>query len=424
MERMEEHLPDFNYQSVQHTISHAQWEHRPLMDEVARRADGLLGGGSRIRIILDDTALDKKGNHSVGVENQYNGRLGKIHNSQVAVCASLASGNYATLIDIRLYLTESWCNNPTRCEAAGVPENERKFYTKPQIAREIIKHQRELGVRFDVTCMDSGYGNQAELLHGLDSDGEVFVAEVHCDQQVWLDNPWHHNQGKRIGSTLKKEIPSEPSSRVDAWAAAQKDTDWQRLRARDSDQGWVEVNYLKVRIWTYHEGQEKCWWLLVWEDPEERTQKAGKTEGPRRHYALSNAGCDCDPRQLVGDGLGRGIIENNFRDAKSEVGMADYQVRGWLAWHHHMALVMLALLFLITEKMHCSIPDGCVKVTSGDIVAMLERLLPSRPQSEQEAQSIVRKRMQARQRDQDRRKRKTARERPPLLPDEILNQRT
>jgi hypothetical protein len=30
--------------------------------------------------------------------------------------------------------------------------------------------------------------------------------------------------------------------------------------------------------------------------------------------------------------------------------MTDYQIRGWLAWHHHMALVMMAMVFSIREK--------------------------------------------------------------------------
>ena len=46
----------------------------------------------------------------------------------------------------------------------------------------------------------------------------------------------------------------------------------------------------------------------------------------------------------------RFFIEHAFREAKSECAMADYQVRRWDAWHHHMALVMLAALFLVKQK--------------------------------------------------------------------------
>jgi SRSO17 transposase len=77
--------------------------------------------------------------------------------------------------------------------------------------------------------------------------------------------------------------------------------------------------------------------LLAWENPDERSNRGGGPSKPRRHFALSNAPADEDPRVLIGDGLGRNVVERNFRDAKSEVGMADYQTRGWRAWHHHMS---------------------------------------------------------------------------------------
>ena len=103
LERMEEHVPDFNYQAVHNTISHSPWDYRPLMDEVARRADGLLGGAPHCRLVIDDTAFAKKGDCSVGVAPMYNGRLGKIENSQNAVCTSLASGQRSRLGVLRTW---------------------------------------------------------------------------------------------------------------------------------------------------------------------------------------------------------------------------------------------------------------------------------------------------------------------------------
>jgi SRSO17 transposase len=39
------------------------------------------------------------------------------------------------------------------------------------------------------------------------------------------------------------------------------------------------------------------------------------------------------------------MTDDAFREAKQELGMTDYQIRGWLAWHHHIALVMMAMAF-------------------------------------------------------------------------------
>jgi SRSO17 transposase len=430
IERMEEHVPGFKYQNVHNTISHSPWDYRPLMDEIARRADGLLGGAPRCRLVVDDSGIQKKGNASVGVERQYIGRLGKIDNCQIAVCTSLAAGQQSTLSDIRLYLPHSWCEHPERCEKAGIPEEQRHFATKPQIALQSIRHQRQLGIRFDVVSMDSGYGSDAGFLHALDADREIFVAEVHCNQTIWTEAPWPHQQGKRPGKTLLHPKASHPGERVDQWAAAQPDTAWQRLKTRDSDQGWVEVSYLAQRVWVIEGDCQKLWWLLAWENPDERSNDGTKAKAPRRHYALSNASADEDPRVLIADGLGRNVVERNFRDAKSEVGMGDYQTRGWLAWHHHMSLVMLGMLFLMQERMHSPAPtgeEGTIQITSGDITFILERLLPQRGQGrpdEDEIRRMLETRITKRQKDQTQRRRKTRSNRPVLWPDEDLSQIT
>jgi len=239
-----------------------------------------------------------------------------------------------------------------------------------------------------------------------------------------MSAPWPHRQGVRPGKPLLHPKASQPSERVDAWAAAQPDTTWQRLKTRDSDQGWVEVSYLAQRVWVTAGERQKVWWLLAWENPDERTNHGTKPKAPRRHYALSNAAADEDPRVLVADGLGRNVVERNFRDAKSEVGMADYQTRGWLAWHHHMSLVMLAMLFLTQERMHSPAPtteEGPLAITCGDITFILERLLPQRGQGrpdEEELRRMLEARIRKRQKDQTRRRKKTREDRPPLWPDE------
>ena len=50
----------------------------------------------------------------------------------------------------------------------------------------------------------------------------------------------------------------------------------------------------------------------------------------------------------------RFFIEQSIRDPKQEIGMSQYQIRGWLAWHHHMVLVMMSLFFLTSEKVRYS----------------------------------------------------------------------
>ena len=398
------------------------------------------------------------------------------------MCASLASGQFSTLVDTRFYLPEQWADDPKRCRKAQVPEAHIRYQSKAEIVLESAAHLREIGVRFDVVSMDSGYGSQPALLHGLDARGETFVAEVHSDQHLWAEQPWHHQEPKRLGAKpLKHPRESSPSVRVDAHIQAQSELEWQRLKVRSSDQGWVEVSYLARRIWVKQGEDEKPWWLLAWENPDEArsTDKHGRKHGPRRHYALSNAPADADARRLIADGVERNVVERNFRDAKSEIGMADYQTRGWVAWHHHMALVMLAMLFMLSEKVHNppsleSLPEQVPEppiddvkglpaeasapptkeapiaapastegnnpapakvpvvtangpparvpaLTTGDIVFVMERLLPQRGYAladVAEVKLLLRARMLKRALDQRRRQAETAKNRPPLFADE------
>jgi SRSO17 transposase len=95
---------------------------------------------------------------------------------------------------IRLYLPKACCDDPWRCDKAGILEDQRHFLTKPQLALESVRHQRQRGIGFDLVGMDSGYGSDHGFLHALDRSGETFVAEVHCDQIIWTEAPWPPRQ--------------------------------------------------------------------------------------------------------------------------------------------------------------------------------------------------------------------------------------
>ena len=72
----------------------------------------------------------------------------------------------------------------------------------------------------------------------------------------------------------------------------------------------------------------------------------GKDDNGGRKYQLSNASPDATMKRLAEMSCSRYWIERAFEDAKGELGMADYEVRGWTGWHHHITMVLLAMLFL------------------------------------------------------------------------------
>jgi SRSO17 transposase len=154
MERMAEVVPESDDQVLQHFLSNSGWKGRGVLDQVAVEADALLGGTLQSALLIDASGITKKGRPSVGVARQWNGRLGKVDNCQVGVFAALSCGADATLIDTRLYLPKCWTDDAARCEAAGVPKTHRELRSKPQLALEMVRHNRRLGVRFAWVGMD------------------------------------------------------------------------------------------------------------------------------------------------------------------------------------------------------------------------------------------------------------------------------
>ena len=189
MERMEEAVVDADEQRLQHMLTDSPWDHRAVLDQVAREADQWLGGTADSCLLIDESGFAKKGKDSVGVQRQWCGRQGKVDNCQVGVFAALGKGHLSTLIDARLYLPEGWASNAARCRKAGIPEAERCYRSKSDLALEMVRHQKALGLRYAWVGADGGYGKEPAFLRGLAAMGEVFVVDVHKDQAIYLDDP-------------------------------------------------------------------------------------------------------------------------------------------------------------------------------------------------------------------------------------------
>ena len=134
--------PD-RYDRLHHFISSGMWDAGPLEEELARQADRMVGGESAV-LVVDDTALPKKGTHSVGVAPQYASALGKRANCQTLVSLTLARDEVPVAVGLRLFLPESWTGDPDRMQRAHVPEPWRVPRTKPEMALEEIDRLMEL----------------------------------------------------------------------------------------------------------------------------------------------------------------------------------------------------------------------------------------------------------------------------------------
>ena len=177
------------YEQLQYFLSESKWQHRPVMDQISKDADRLLGGHSDSALYIDETGIPKKGKMSVGVARQWCGQVGKVDNCQVAVFATLGQGHFSTMIDCRLYLPEEWTKDAARCFKAKIPVDERKFKTKHELACDMVARARRNGVRYQWIGCDSFYGDNPEFVRKLDDDNEVFMADIHSDHHIYLEDP-------------------------------------------------------------------------------------------------------------------------------------------------------------------------------------------------------------------------------------------
>jgi SRSO17 transposase len=325
-------------------VSQSPWPDEPLRQELAGWVDEELGDANNGVLVVDESSFVKCGDKSVGVARQYCGSVGKIANGQVAVYLSYAGPDGHTLLDTRLYLNEDWAADRDRRLEAGVPETV-VFRTKPELASELV---RQVGprVRHGWVTFDEGYGKDPAFLSDLEERGESYVGEIPKIVRGWLQRPAvEEPASNRKGRPPQKPrvCSGEPEPQtVEAILAGLPATAWRRLTFREGSKGPQQREFARVRFVAERDdlpGPEL--WLLFERGCDQQT--------PVKYY-LSNAARNCPLLTLVQVGHTRWTVEDCFLRGKGEVGLADYEVRGWRGWHHHMTLVMLALWFLVLEK--------------------------------------------------------------------------
>jgi SRSO17 transposase len=184
---------EISYDRLHHFIGAGVWDSAPLETALWEQADALVGG-AKAWLIIDDTAMPKKGTNSVGVAPQYASTLGKQANCQTMVSVTLASGEVPVMLSLRLFLPDSWTGNEERMAKAGVPEEFRQTKTKPAIAIEEID-RIAAGVRFGCVLADAGYGLSAPFRQALSARDLCWAVGIPRHQKVYpadvqLVFPW------------------------------------------------------------------------------------------------------------------------------------------------------------------------------------------------------------------------------------------
>jgi SRSO17 transposase len=384
MERMEEYVKDCEYQATQQFLTDSPWDDQALQKRIAQDVSREIGG-DEAALCLDETAITKKGRMSVGVARQWNGRLGKIDNCQVGVFATLVKGKYGSIIGKRLYLPKAWTTDKARCDKAGIPPDCRVFRTKPQLALELIDEAIAAGAKFRYVCADALYGNNPELLRGLAERELEFIADVHVNQGVYLQDPEPYLPRRRTSIAPKyKRLRSRGIVQtVQGLIGAIQEREWHAIAVRESTKGTLIHKGYRREVWLWDGDERKArrWWLVI----------IKRNDGEIKAF-LSNADSPLDA--LVRAHAQRFWIERGFQDAKTSLGMADYQARKWNSWHHHMALVSLAMFFGLLERLHHNTSDDMLSYQ--DIVELLNIYLPRVDRSEKEVLKNIERRHEKR----------------------------
>jgi len=273
-----------------------------VIDHLGDPASGVL--------VIDDTGFVKKGDKSCGVGRQYTGTVGDTANAQVGVFLAYASEKGAAFVDRALYLPRGWTDDPDRCRAAGIPATVR-FATKLTLAQRMLARAFTAGVPAAWVTADSAYGRSHAFRRWLEEHGRAYALMVPNTHAV-------RYEGRR--QTVAK------------------------LAVRLPDTAWRSVTVVAGsssedrQVWACLPLSEACAtgmrrWLLI---------RRGGDDGDDLRFFLAYGAEGTSEAALLRVCGTRWQIEECFAQAKGEVGLDQYEVRTWDAWHRFVTLCLLA----------------------------------------------------------------------------------
>src|SRR5208282_4063594 len=185
-------VPGTSEQRRQALLTSIDWDEQDLNRQRVETMLRLPSEGDGV-LICDDTGFAKQGRCSVGVARQYSGTLDKTANCQVTVNCHYAERTIAWPVATRLYLPKEWTDDPERLHKAKVPKDV-SFQTKPQIALGLLDQADQLGVPYACVVADADYGDNPNVLAGLENRRKRYVAAIRKDFQVALTAAGHVHQ--------------------------------------------------------------------------------------------------------------------------------------------------------------------------------------------------------------------------------------
>jgi SRSO17 transposase len=309
--------------ALQRFLTESGWDDQAVTEQLQQYLAPRLNDPEGI-LVADESSFPKQGQKSVGVARQYCGTLGKVANCQMGVFLAYVSEQGRALVDKALYLPQVWIDHPERCEAAGVPEPARVYQTKPDLAWQLIERAQAWGhLQSNWVAADDAYGQSPVFRDRLAAAGFWYVLDVPSNTLTWTHMPplgWQR---------LEFEVR----------AAALSASDWQAITVGEGAQG--ERTYLFASEPVYDNRDQKPVVAQV-------ALYRKNLDGSEPRYYFAHAPQDTPLDKLARVAAARWSIETEFETDKDDVGLDEYEVRGWVGWHHHITLCLLASAFLLS----------------------------------------------------------------------------
>ena len=340
---MAERFAPGEYDRLHHFVASSAWDSTPLEAELLVQADRLVGGTDAV-LVIDDTALPKKGSHSVGVAPQYATTLGKNANCQTLVSVTLARGEVPVVASLRLFLPESWTSDPDRMARTRVPDEHRAFRSKTAIAIEEVDRLRGAGVRFGCVLADAGYGLSAPFRQALSERELVWTVGIPRHQKIYPPGVALMFPTSARG---RKRLHHIPDAKSVAAHTVLGDAAWRIVSWRRGTKGRLSARFAALRVRVADGptqrirdmGNQHMPWEEVWLIGEHRSN------GERKHY-LSNLPADATLKALAASVKARWICEQAHQQMKEELGLDHFEGRSWIGLHRHALMTMIAYAFL------------------------------------------------------------------------------
>jgi SRSO17 transposase len=300
--------------------------------------------------IIDDTGFPKQGKHSVGVQRQYSGTLGKVGNCQVGVSLSVATRHEHVPIDFALYMPEAWTEDAEKRKKARVPAG-LVFKTKTELALDLITRAMDAKVPGEIVLADAAYGGSSDFRNTVQMFGLDLGVAVKGNMKVWALDKIERRRGEPVAAR-------DLGIRLGRGA-------FRRLTWRIGTCKKMSSTFAFRRVKVAHDDgtdagdREPLWLVMEWPAGAEAPTKFILTTLPRR----------MTKKEIVRIIQERWRTERAYEELKGELGLDHFEGRSFPGWHHHISVVLCCYAFIVAERVR-HFPPSARRATDANAISV------------------------------------------------------